>query len=172
MRSLSVKDFLVQAQGQADIRVLDVRTQGEYKRVRLNVPSVNLPLDQVSVDRVSALFPEGSGTLYVICNTQNRSRIAAQRLMEQGMRDLVVVEGGISACDSMGFCQKDGTGMDLERQVRLIAGLMVLAGFLLGSTVSSGFHLLSGFVGLGLVFAGATGWCGLALFLAKAPWNR
>ena len=27
-------------------------------------------------------------------------------------------------------------------------------------------------VGAGLVFAGVTDWCGMALLLARAPWNR
>jgi predicted branched-subunit amino acid permease len=32
--------------------------------------------------------------------------------------------------------------------------------------------LLSAFVGAGLVFAGVSGFCGMALLLARAPWNR
>jgi hypothetical protein len=27
-------------------------------------------------------------------------------------------------------------------------------------------------MGLGLINAGATGWCGMAMLLAKMPWNR
>jgi hypothetical protein len=32
--------------------------------------------------------------------------------------------------------------------------------------------MLSGFVGAGLVFAGVTGFCGMARLLALMPWNR
>ena len=33
-------------------------------------------------------------------------------------------------------------------------------------------HLLSGFVGAGLKFAGISGFCGLARLLVRMPWNR
>jgi hypothetical protein len=42
----------------------------------------------------------------------------------------------------------------------------------LGYSVSSGFFLLSGFVGAGLLFAGVTGFCGMARLLKVMPWNR
>ncbi len=62
--------------------------------------------------------------------------------------------------------------ISLERQVRIGAGSLVLAGVLLGWFVRPEFIWLSGLVGAGLVFAGITDICGLALLLAKAPWNR
>jgi hypothetical protein len=46
------------------------------------------------------------------------------------------------------------------------------AGVVLGALVHPGFYGLSGFVGAGLVFAGVTGFCGMARLLALAPWNR
>ena len=58
------------------------------------------------------------------------------------------------------------------RQVQIVAGSLVLLGVVLGTTVSPLFLLLSGFVGAGLVFAGLSGWCGMAQLLALAPWNR
>jgi len=45
-------------------------------------------------------------------------------------------------------------------------------GFVLGISVSPWFHLLSGFVGAGLMFAGISGFCGLARLLVRMPWNR
>jgi hypothetical protein len=45
-------------------------------------------------------------------------------------------------------------------------------GGLLGAAVSPAFYLLSAFVGAGLVFAGATGFCGMARVLELMPWNR
>ncbi|MHA6498105.1 YgaP family membrane protein, partial [Escherichia coli] len=43
---------------------------------------------------------------------------------------------------------------------------------ILGYTVNSGFFLLSGFVGAGLLFAGISGFCGMARLLDKMPWNQ
>ena len=58
------------------------------------------------------------------------------------------------------------------RQVQLGAGGLVLLGIVLAATVSPWFLLVTGFVGGGLLLAGATGFCGMARVLAYMPWNR
>jgi hypothetical protein len=58
------------------------------------------------------------------------------------------------------------------RQVQIAAGSLVVLGVALGAMLHPGFFALSGFVGAGLVFAGATGTCGLARMLRMMPWNR
>jgi len=60
----------------------------------------------------------------------------------------------------------------LERQVRIAAGFLVLLGAVLGFFVHPYFIGLSAFVGAGLMFAGITDTCGMALVLAKMPWNQ
>jgi hypothetical protein len=62
--------------------------------------------------------------------------------------------------------------LPVDRQVQLIAGLMVLTGATLGAFVNAWFLVIAAFFGAGLTFAGATGTCGLALLLMKMPWNR
>ena len=63
-------------------------------------------------------------------------------------------------------------GISIERQVRIIAGSLVLIGMVLGWFVHRGFFGLAAFVGAGLVFAGVTDFCSMGLLLAKLPWNR
>jgi hypothetical protein len=60
----------------------------------------------------------------------------------------------------------------LERQVRLIAGLLVLAGVLLSLTVQHNWIFLAAVVGAGLAFAGLTDICMMAGLLARMPWNK
>ena len=62
--------------------------------------------------------------------------------------------------------------VSLERQVRIAAGTLVLAGAVLGWFVDSAFIGLSAFVGAGLLFAGVTDTCGMGMVLARMPWNR
>ena len=62
--------------------------------------------------------------------------------------------------------------LPLMRQVQIVAGVLILLGVALGYAFSSGFFLLSAFVGAGLTFAGITGFCGMARLLALMPWNR
>jgi hypothetical protein len=67
----------------------------------------------------------------------------------------------------------NGKGViSIERQVRIGAGTIVLAGVLLGHYVHPWWYFLSGFIGCGLIFAGITDWCGMGLLLAKMPWNQ
>jgi predicted branched-subunit amino acid permease len=58
------------------------------------------------------------------------------------------------------------------RQVQIAAGSLVVIGVLLGALVHPGFYALSAFVGAGLVFAGVSGFCGMARLLVLMPWNR
>jgi hypothetical protein len=58
------------------------------------------------------------------------------------------------------------------RQVQIATGSLVVAGTALAVAVSPWFILLAGFVGAGLVFAGTTGFCGMARLLARMPWNK
>ena len=58
------------------------------------------------------------------------------------------------------------------RQVQIVAGSLIVLGVVLGYAVHAGFFLLAGFVGAGLVFAGVTGFCGMAVLLMKMPWNK
>ena len=49
---------------------------------------------------------------------------------------------------------------------------MILLGLVLSSTVAPAWILLTWFVGIGLTFAGLSGFCGMARLLALMPWNR
>lgn len=58
------------------------------------------------------------------------------------------------------------------RQVQITVGFFVLLASLLAVTVNPAWVYLCMFFGAGLLFAGLSGFCGLALILAKMPWNR
>lgn len=173
MHMISCASFCDLRKQDSKLQILDVRTSAEYVASRIEGISINIPLDSISVDAVRAAFPDNTKPVYILCRTQNRSIAAAQKLEANGLGNLVVVEGGMTACAAAGLAMPGSRDViDLERQVRIIAGLLVLAGFILGHYVAPAFHILSGFVGAGLVFAGATGWCGMAMILLKAPWNK
>lgn len=58
------------------------------------------------------------------------------------------------------------------RQTQVAAGSLALAGVVLGLTVSTWFLALSAIVGVGLLVAGTTGVCPMAVALSRAPWNK
>jgi len=58
--------------------------------------------------------------------------------------------------------------VSVERALRLIAGLFVMASVLLGFLVNTGFFWFTGFVGLNLFQSAFTNWCPMMAILRKA----
>ncbi len=100
--------------------------------------------------------------------------MALEKLKGQSKRNFVVIDGGLNALKANGAKIISGSKniISLERQVRIAAGLLVLVGVLLGYIIHPGFFVISGFVGAGLMFSGITDTCGMAMVLAKMPWNK
>ena len=152
--------------------VVDVRTPREFREVHL-AGARNVPLDQLAPDRVARERRTRGQPLYVICQSGGRGRQACALLRAAGVDDVINVEGGTLACVQAGLPVIRGARtISLERQVRIAAGSLVLAGTVLGVFVRPGILLLPAVVGAGLVFAGITDTCGMGLLLARMPWNR
>ena len=148
--------------------VLDVRSGLEFDGEHIEGARL-IPLDQLDgrLDEV----PEHADVV-VVCRTGVRATVAAETLARAGRRARVL-EGGMNAWRRARLPVREGRKrLPVDRQVQLIAGLMVLAGVALGLTVNPWFLAVAAFFGAGLTFAGATGTCGLALVLMKMPWNR
>ena len=155
-----------------EVDLIDVRTPVEYRATHA-APARNVPLDSLDPDRVmQARNGNADKPLYVICQSGARSAKACERFLTAGHTNVVSVEGGTTAWDRAGLPVVRGKkAVSLERQVRIVAGFLVLLGSVL-SVWNIYFALLSGFVGAGLMFAGITDTCGMAMLLAKMPWNR
>jgi glyoxylase-like metal-dependent hydrolase (beta-lactamase superfamily II)/rhodanese-related sulfurtransferase len=146
--------------------VVDVRLPAEYRSVHLE-PSVSLPLDEIR--RRRGELPRDR-ELVLVCRTGARARLAAEELTGFRAR---VLEGGMIAWQEAGHPVVEGkTHMSLERQVRIAAGALACTGGVLAVAISPWFGLLPAFVGAGLVYAGITDRCGMALLLGKLPYNR
>ncbi len=155
---------------QGDCQVVDVREYVEYAGG--HVPGArNIPLGELS-QRATEL--DEKRPIYVICQSGRRSAEAAKRLREMGFADVISITGGTQAWREQGWpLEREARApWSLERQVRLVAGALVLVGSLASVWVSPHFVWLAAFVGAGLVFAAVTNWCGMALLLARLPWNR
>ena len=115
-----------------------------------------------------------SRPVYLVCASGQRSTMAAEQLQALGHPDVRVVRGGLQACLAAGLPVERGPGRvwSLERQVRFAAGSLVLGSSLLAALVHPAFIGVAGFVGAGLVFAGLTDTCGMAMLLARMPWNQ
>jgi len=151
----------------AGATLIDVREANEHARE--HIPGARLaPLscfDAKALNGDCAVF---------YCQSGRRTLANAERLSAAGFREICVLDGGLAAWKEAGFATDldRSKPIELQRQVQIAAGSLVLLGLLSAVLVSPWFALLSAFVGAGLVFAGVTGWCGMAHLLAVLPWNR
>jgi rhodanese-related sulfurtransferase len=157
------------AQGR-DLRLLDVRTAAEFEHA--HIPgSYNVPLDTLG-EHADELHRHLEVPVVVVCRTGNRARQAEQRLAAAGMGNVHVLDGGIEAWDDGRRPVRRGRATwSLERQVRLVAGGIVLAG-IVASVRAPKLRYLSGAVGLGLTVAALTDTCAMGAALSKLPYNR
>jgi rhodanese-related sulfurtransferase len=152
--------------------LVDVRTPAEFGEIHA-VGTHLVPLDVLDRHAVEIARGTNVGPVYLLCASGIRATKAAEKLQSAGLTDVIVVAGGTNAWAAAGLPVVRGRKtISIERQVRIGAGIFVLIGTALGHFVHPAFYLLAGLVGVGLVFAGLTDICGLAIVLAKAPWNR
>lgn len=152
--------------------LIDVRTPVEFRELHVEFAR-NVPLDQLNAANIATGRNGSSQPLYVICRSGSRGKQACEKLQAAGYTNVVNVEGGTKAWDEAGLPVVRGQkAMSLERQVRVAAGTLVLVGALLGYFAHPYWIGLSAFVGAGLIFAGVTDTCGMAMLLARMPWNR
>lgn len=148
--------------------LVDVRSGSEFAAG--HIPgAVNIPMDQIET-RLDDLNVNLS--IVLVCQSGQRARITAALLEPCGLQ-ITVLEGGTKAWIQAGFpvVASVKTRWSLERQVRLGAGLLVLTGTILALAANPRWVFLSGFIGLGLTFAGLTDICAMGIVLGKMPWN-
>ena len=163
---IGVEELAAALGGPAAPIVVDVRLPAEYHAVHLQ-PSLLIPLNELAARRDE--LPTDR-ELVLLCRTGSRARLAAAEL--QGFRTRVL-EGGIVAWQEAGHPVVEGKPhMSLERQVRIVAGALAGVGGALAVVGSPWFGLVPLFVGAGLVYAGLTDRCGMAMVLGKLPYNR
>jgi rhodanese-related sulfurtransferase len=150
--------------------LVDIREADEMARERI-AGSAAAPL---SVFESAHLDIRPGHDVVFMCRTGNRTGANCVRLADRIPGEAFVLEGGLDGWKAHGLPTLTDAKAPLElmRQVQMTAGGLILIGAVLGTFVHTAFWGLSAFVGAGLFFAGATGFCGMARLLAVMPWNR
>ena len=159
--------------GGAGVELLDVRTPGEFAAA--HVPGAKLiPLDDLDAAAFCREHGAAGKPVYVLCQSGGRARKAIDKFQRAGFNGCVLVEGGTQAWIDAGLPVNRGESgvLPLMRQVQITVGFISAAGAVLALAVNPRFAVIPLLAGCGLLFAGLTGFCGLALLLAKMPWNR
>ena len=152
------------------VRLIDVRTPGEF--ASSHIPgSYNVPLDLLREHREELTAQHGDPVV-LVCASGARAEQARALLESAGLDRLSVLRGGITGWEQDGGDLDRGRGTwAMERQVRLVAGLLVLTG-VVASTAFAPLKWIAGFVGAGLTFAAVTNTCAMSRVLGLLPHNR
>ena len=149
--------------------LLDVREYPEFAAGHLKGARL-LPLAEL--DQRAGELPKDR-PIVCMCRSGRRSDEAATKLERLGFSNVSQLAGGVTAWEKSGLpLEREARApWALERQVRLVAGLLVLPGLGL-SHIWPAAIVLAWFVPLGLVFAAITDSCAMGMLIAKLPWNR
>lgn len=151
-------------------RVLDVRTPGEFETAHI-AGACNVPLDLLREHRDEIVKHLDEG-LVLVCRSGQRAAQAEATLRNAGLAGVHILDGGITAWETRGFAVNRGAQRwDLERQVRLVAGSIVLSSVLASAAVPN-FKWVAAAIGGGLTFASVTNTCAMGMALSKLPYNR
>ncbi|GAB3084891.1 rhodanese-like domain-containing protein [Micromonospora schwarzwaldensis] len=151
-------------------RLLDVRTPGEFEAAHI-AGAYNVPLDLLREHRAE-LRAHLDEDVVLICRSGARASQAEQALAGVGLPNLRVLDGGMLAWQATNAPVNRGRGRwELERQVRLVAGSIVLAA-VVGSVFVPGLRWVAGAVGAGLTVAALSNTCAMGMLLSRLPYNR
>ena len=153
------------------VAVVDVRSPGEFAAAHI-AGSYSLPLDALA-DVSGELAGSLDVPVVLVCQSGTRARLAEAQLRAAGVAQVRVLDGGLGAWESAGLPLERGRGTwSIERQVRAIAGGLVLGGALGSVLVWRPLVYLSAAVGGGLLYAGVSDTCTMAKLLIRLPYNR
>ncbi len=147
--------------------IIDVREPFEHHSVKIN-GAILMP----SSDFHPTKIPVNSGQKMIFhCKSGRRSVAVLSKLNNSEYLNL---DGGIDAWIAAGFpvIKAEKQCIPLDRQVQITIGMVLVLAFFLTYFLNIHFAFMPLIIGCGLVFAGLSGFCGLAIVLAKAPWNR
>ncbi len=156
--------------------LIDVRMPVEYRTEHAE-GAVQLPLDDLNPETYESYLQDHKISreepVFLICKSGSRAKKAAQLLRRFGHQKIGVVEGGTEAWRRAGLpIQRNGNFLPLERQIQIAIGVLLITKVAFGFTIHELFFVATAMIGVGLIVAGTTNWCGLARLLALMPWNR
>ena len=170
--STELRELLESTEPLKPLRILDVRTPAEFETAHIR-GSHNVPLDVLDKHGSEVVQQlDQDDDVVLVCKSGQRSAQAAALLHNAGLAGGRVLEKGITDWEGRGFGVDRGVERwDLERQVRLLAGSLVVAS-VVASTAVPRLKWLAAAVGSGLAYAAITNTCAMATALAKLPYNR
>ncbi len=149
--------------------IIDVREPIEF--IEANHPgSVNLPLSGFNIKDYGIYKTR---PVILMCQTQNRSIKAGERLQIEGYTNIYILRNGMVGLLNEGeTVQSSIRGWTIDRQFRMALGILLLV-FLLGSYfISPYFIVIPVILCCGLIFTSVIDKCYMRMAIAQLPWNK
>lgn len=152
--------------------LIDIREANEFAREHIR-GARHVPLSALDRHDFERERAEGKAAIFQ-CQSGRRTETNRERLIALGFAQSYVIDGGLNAWRAAGLPSHIDRKqpLELQRQVQIAAGSLVLTGVALSLAFSPWFIFLSAAVGAGLVFAGVSGSCMMGQLLSSMPWNR
>jgi rhodanese-related sulfurtransferase len=170
--STELRELLESAERPTPLRILDVRTPAEFETAHIR-GSHNVPLDVLDKHASEVVQQlDRDHDVVLVCKSGRRAAQAAALLHNAGLAGGRVLEKGFTDWEGRGFGVDRGVQRwELERQVRLVAGSLVVSS-VVGSVAVPRLKWLAAAVGAGLTYAAVTNTCAMGTALSKLPYNR
>lgn len=157
-----------------DAVLIDVREADEFKAEHIPY-ATSMPLGSVKEVLGRMDLPANKKLLFQ-CQRGGRGAQACAAIAATGSpQEIYNVEGGIEgwkAADLPTVTARAASTISIFRQVQIVIGALVAIGVLAGYAGAPAGFAIAGLLGGALFISGLTGWCGLAILLAKMPWNK
>lgn len=166
MTTITVKEYLADRNA---FYLVDVRTASEYEEAHIQGAHSH-PLDAINVGKIG--FQAQGKKLLVSCLSGARAQKAAQLIKAAG-HEVGCLEGSLQGWEAAGqpVVRSTPSGLPLIRQVHLTVSIINMTAALLALFINPAWAWVIVGTSTGLFLAGATGFCGMGLLLAKMPWN-
>lgn len=153
------------------VTLLDVRSPAEFGTSHIS-GSVNVPLDVVKGRPSDVVSRLNGDPVVLVCQSGVRSVEAQRALTAAGAPHLRVLDGGVPAYAAAGGQIVSGKSKwSIERQVRLVAGSIVLSS-IVASMRAPKARFVAGGIGAGLTFSALSNTCAMGKVLLMTPYNR
>ncbi len=167
MTTIPVKEYLADRNA---FYLVDVRTASEFREAHIEGAHLH-PLDSINAGKIS--FQAQGKKLLVSCLSGARAQKAAKQIADAG-HEVACLEGSLQGWEKEGqpVVRSTPSGLPLIRQVHLTVSIINMTAALLALFVNPNWAWVIAGTSAGLFLAGATGFCGMGMLLAKMPWNR
>ena len=169
--SLEAEDLKARLARDEQLIIIDVRTPAEFESLHIR-GAYNVPLSMLAehTAEFASRFRDGE---VLVCQSGIRAEEARERLASAGLESASVLAGGTAAfADAGGDVVRGKKRWAMDRQVRMVAGSLVVAGFVGSRTIARPVGFLSAAVGAGLTYSALSDSCMMANALSKMPWNK